>query len=239
MIIPRAPATDGLREIAQQMETIGNLNRVRRSVRGGIGVSPPSIPSHGLHAGMRAALLPAAKPRAGLGSTFGRVLIVGGSSGILPQPVRLLLLSPQVTWRNNRISDAMHIIRQESQPVNLQDLDDLSGQDRGSGKMSTKGATNVKLRLQSGNVLWLLLLVLVGAGPALLVACCDQAPRDAAQLPMRHPKQTVTGYQFVPVKTPATPATLASHTAGALRTVGSPVDRPIFSSILCPRRRSV
>jgi len=39
---------------------------------------------------------------------------------------------------------------------------------------------------------------------------------------------TVTGYQFVPVETPAT---LALLSAEALRTVGSPVDRLISSPI--------
>jgi len=78
MIMADAPATAGLREITQEMETIGNLNRVRRSVPGGFGVGPPSIPVHDLHAGMRAAPLPEAEPGAGIGSTFRRVLIIGG-----------------------------------------------------------------------------------------------------------------------------------------------------------------
>lgn len=53
--------------------------------------------------------------------------------------------------------------------------------------MSMELATNVKLRPQTGNV-WRLLLVLVGAGPALLVACRDKVPTEAAQLLTGHPK---------------------------------------------------
>lgn len=46
----------------------------------------------------------------------------------------------------------------------------------------------MKLRLQAGNVWRLLLLVLVGAGPALLVACREKAPTEATQLLTGHPK---------------------------------------------------